>query len=195
MPSNHLILSSPSPPNPNPTQHQGLFQWVNSSHQVAKVLEFQLQHQSFQWTPRTDLLQDGLTWLKWLSSSSSSSTILLNFTFLIFFIFWFLFWLLFRTLDISSMKECLCWVLRINWENTNFRVRKPGLWLQRCHLPLDPWEVASLFWTLVFSSGKCNDHLGPSNSEMLQHERPGLTPANTRLWWMVSQQKDTSCTK
>ena len=53
-------LSSPSPPAPNPSQHQGLFQWVNSSHEVAKVLEFQLQHQSFQWTPRTDLLQDGL---------------------------------------------------------------------------------------------------------------------------------------
>ena len=38
----------------------GLFQWANSSHEVAKVLEFQLQHQSFQWTPRTDLLSDGL---------------------------------------------------------------------------------------------------------------------------------------
>ena len=49
-------LSSPSPPTPNPSQHQGLFQWVNSLHEVAKVLEFQLQHQSFQWTPRTDLL-------------------------------------------------------------------------------------------------------------------------------------------
>ena len=35
-------LSSPSPPAHNPSQHQGLFQWVNSSHQVAKVLEFQL---------------------------------------------------------------------------------------------------------------------------------------------------------
>ena len=35
-------LSSPSPPAPNPSQHQSLFQWVNSSHQVAKVLEFQL---------------------------------------------------------------------------------------------------------------------------------------------------------
>ena len=53
-------LSSPSPPAPKPSQHQGLFQWVNSSHEVAKVLEFQLQHQSFQWTPRTYLLQDGL---------------------------------------------------------------------------------------------------------------------------------------
>ena len=53
-------LSSPSPPAPNPSQHQGLFQWVNSSHEGAKVLEFQLQHQSFQSTPRTDLLQDGL---------------------------------------------------------------------------------------------------------------------------------------
>ena len=49
-------LSSPSPPAPSPCQHQGLFQWVNSSHEVAKVLEFQLQHQSFQWTPRTYLL-------------------------------------------------------------------------------------------------------------------------------------------
>ena len=48
-------LSSPSPA-PNPSQHQGLFQWVSSSHQVAKVLEFQLQHQSFQWTPMTGLL-------------------------------------------------------------------------------------------------------------------------------------------
>ena len=53
-------LSSPSPPAPNPSQHQGLFQWVNFSHQEAKGLEFQLQHQSFQWTPRTALLQDGL---------------------------------------------------------------------------------------------------------------------------------------
>ena len=49
-------LSSPSPPDLNLSQHQGLFQWVSSSHQVAKGLEFQLQHQSFQWTPRTDLL-------------------------------------------------------------------------------------------------------------------------------------------
>ena len=48
-------LLSPSPPAPNPSQHQGLFQWVNSLHEVAEVLEFQLQHQSFQWTPRTDL--------------------------------------------------------------------------------------------------------------------------------------------
>ena len=48
-------LSSPSPPAPSPSQHQGLFQWVNSSHEVAKVLEFQLQHQSFQWIFRTDL--------------------------------------------------------------------------------------------------------------------------------------------
>ena len=49
-------LSSPSPPALNLSQHQGLFKWVSFLHQVAKVLEFQLQHQSFQWTPRTDLL-------------------------------------------------------------------------------------------------------------------------------------------
>ena len=53
-------LSSPSPPALNLSQHQGLFQWVSSLHRVTKVLEFQLQHQSFQWTFRTDFLQDGL---------------------------------------------------------------------------------------------------------------------------------------
>ena len=53
-------LSSPSPPAPNPSQHQSLFQGVSSSHEVAKVLEFQLQHQSFQRNPRADLLQNGL---------------------------------------------------------------------------------------------------------------------------------------
>ena len=49
-------LLSPSSSAFNLSQPQGLFRWVSSSHQVAKVLEFQLQHQSFQWTPRTDLL-------------------------------------------------------------------------------------------------------------------------------------------
>ena len=53
-------LLSPSPPALNLSQHQCLFQWVNSSNQMAKVLEFQLQHQSFQWTHRTDFLSDGL---------------------------------------------------------------------------------------------------------------------------------------
>ena len=48
-------LSSPSPPAFNLFQLQGLFKWVSSLYQVAKVLEFQLQHQSFQWTFRTDL--------------------------------------------------------------------------------------------------------------------------------------------
>ena len=51
-------LSSPSPPTFSLSQHQGLFQWVSSSHQVAKVLEFQLQHLSFQLISRTDFLQD-----------------------------------------------------------------------------------------------------------------------------------------
>ena len=47
-------LSSPCPPVFNLSQHQGLFRWVSSSHQVAKVLEFQLQ--SFQWIFRTEFL-------------------------------------------------------------------------------------------------------------------------------------------
>ena len=49
MPSNHLILLLPSPLALNLSQHQGLFRWVCSPHQVAKILELQLQHQSFQW--------------------------------------------------------------------------------------------------------------------------------------------------
>ena len=51
---------SPSPSSFNLSQHQGFFQWVSSSHQVAKVLELQLQHQSFQWIFRTDFLWDWL---------------------------------------------------------------------------------------------------------------------------------------
>ena len=53
-------LSSPSPPAFNLSQHQGLFQQVNFLHQVARILELQLQHQSFQWIFRTDFLQNGL---------------------------------------------------------------------------------------------------------------------------------------
>ena len=48
-------LSSPSPPALSLSQHQGLFKWVSCPHQVDKVLVFQVQHQSLQWTPRTDL--------------------------------------------------------------------------------------------------------------------------------------------
>ena len=63
-------LSFPSPPTFNPSQHQGLFQWVNSLHQVEKVLEFQLQHQYIQWIFRNDFLQD---WLVWSPCSSRDS--------------------------------------------------------------------------------------------------------------------------
>ena len=49
----------------NLSQNQGIFQWSGSSQQVVKVLEFQLQHQSFQWTPRTDLLR--MDWLDLLA--------------------------------------------------------------------------------------------------------------------------------
>ena len=52
----HHPLLSPSPPALNLSQHQDLFKWVISSHQVAKVLEFQLKHQSFQWIFKTDFL-------------------------------------------------------------------------------------------------------------------------------------------
>ena len=69
-------LSSPLPPAFNLSQHQGLFQWANSSHEVARVLEFQLQHQSFQWTPRTDLLAVQGTLKSLLQYHSSKASIL-----------------------------------------------------------------------------------------------------------------------
>ena len=53
-------LSSPFPSPLNLSQHQGLFKWVSSLHQVAQVSGFQLQHRSFQWTLRADFLKDGL---------------------------------------------------------------------------------------------------------------------------------------
>ena len=57
MPSNHLILCCPLLLLPSILPSiRTLFQWVSSSHQVAKVLEFQLQHLSFQWIFRTDFL-------------------------------------------------------------------------------------------------------------------------------------------
>ena len=55
-------LSPPSPPVFSLSQHQGLFQWVGSSHHVARVLELQLQHHHFQWIFRIDFLQDWLVW-------------------------------------------------------------------------------------------------------------------------------------
>ena len=56
-------LPSPSPPVFNLSQHQSLLKWVSSSHQVAKVLEFQLQHQSFQWIFRADFLSSPFTFI------------------------------------------------------------------------------------------------------------------------------------
>ena len=67
-------LSVPSPPAPNPSQHQGLFQWVNSSHEVAKVLEFQLQHQSFQWIP--GLISFRIDWLDLLAIQGTLKNLL-----------------------------------------------------------------------------------------------------------------------
>ena len=61
---------SPSPPALNLSQHQGLFQWVSYLHQVAKVSEPQLQHQSFQWIFRINFL---FNWLVWSSCSSRDS--------------------------------------------------------------------------------------------------------------------------
>ena len=64
-------LSSHSPPAFNLSQHQGLYQWVSSSYQVAKVLKFQLQHQSLQWILRTDFLR-----MDWLDSQGTLKSLL-----------------------------------------------------------------------------------------------------------------------
>ena len=68
-------LLSPSPPVLNLSQHQGLFKWVSLLHQVAKVLEFQLQYQSVRWTPRTYLLEDGLVGSPWSTRDSQESSL------------------------------------------------------------------------------------------------------------------------
>ena len=67
--SSHPLLST-SPSTFNRFQHQGLFKWISSSHQVAQVLEFQLQHQSFQWTDfrYSDWFHSG--WTGWISLQS-----------------------------------------------------------------------------------------------------------------------------
>ena len=78
-------LSSPSPPAFNLSQHQSLFHRVSSSHQMAKVLEFQLQHQSFQWIISVDCFR--IDWfdllavqgtLKSLLQHPSSKTLILQ---------------------------------------------------------------------------------------------------------------------
>ena len=69
-------LLSPSPPALNLSQHQDIFKWVNPLHQVSKVLEFQLQHQSFQRTPRTDLLR--MNWLDILAVQGNLMSLLLH---------------------------------------------------------------------------------------------------------------------
>ena len=66
-------LSSLSLPTFNLSHHLGLFQWV-SSHQLAKVLEFQLQHQSFQWIFRTDFLR--MDWLDFLAVPGTLKSLL-----------------------------------------------------------------------------------------------------------------------
>ena len=79
-------LLSPSPPAFNLSQNQGLFQWVSPSHQVAKVLEFQLQHQSSQsiwfpwgWTGWISLLSKGLSRVFWTWQFKSISSLVLSF--------------------------------------------------------------------------------------------------------------------
>ena len=71
-PSHPLLF--PSPPAPNHSKHQGLFQWVSSLLQVAKVLEFQLQHQSFQWTP--GLISFRMDWLDLLAVQGTLKSLL-----------------------------------------------------------------------------------------------------------------------
>ena len=73
MSSKHLILCCPLLFLPSTFPSTSLFQWVSSSHQVAKVLKFQLQHQSFQWIFRTDF-----DWLDPLAVQGTLKTLLQN---------------------------------------------------------------------------------------------------------------------
>ena len=78
----HPTISSfvpPSPPVLNLSQHQGLFQWVSSLHQVAKVLELQFQHQFFQWRFRIHFFYDWLVWYPCCPRGSQESSPTLQF--------------------------------------------------------------------------------------------------------------------
>ena len=68
------LLSFRSPPAFNLSRHQGLFQWVSSSHQMAKGVELQLQHQSLQWILRIDFLYDWLVWSPCIPRDSHESS-------------------------------------------------------------------------------------------------------------------------
>ena len=71
--TSHPLLP-PSPPALNLSQHQGLFQWVTSLHQVAKILELQLQHQSFQWIFRVDFFR--IDWFDLLAVQGTLKSLL-----------------------------------------------------------------------------------------------------------------------
>ena len=94
-------LSSPSPPAFNLSQHQGLFQWVSSSHKMAKVLELHLQHQSFRWIFRTDFLSDWLVGSPCSPRNSQESSRTLQFKGITFSALSFLY-----SLTLTSIHDC-----------------------------------------------------------------------------------------
>ena len=79
MPSNHLILCLSALLLPSVFPSMNLFQWTGSSHRVTKVLELQLQHQSFQWIVRVDFLYNWLLWPPWCPRDSEESSPALQF--------------------------------------------------------------------------------------------------------------------
>ena len=117
-------LLPPSPPTFNLSQHQGLFKWVSSSYQVAKVLELQFQHQSFQWIFRADSFR--MDWLdllavqgtlkSFLQHHSSKGSILWRSAFFNSHIHT---WLLEKPwlwLDVPLLvKKCLCFLICLGW--------------------------------------------------------------------------------
>ena len=102
------LLSSPSPPAFNLSHYQGLFQWVSSSHQVAKVLEF--QHQSLQWIFRTDFLR-----IDWFDLHAVQGTLK-------------------NLLQTTVQKHQFCGTQLSLWSNSHIHMwllEKPYLWLDR----------------------------------------------------------------
>ena len=127
----HPTISSsmfPSPPSFSLPQHQGLFKWVSSSHQVAKVLEFQLQHQSFQWTLRTDLLQDGLVGSPCSTRDSQESSLTPQFKSI-------------NSLALSFLHHPTLTSIHDHWKNHLMSWMKWNL-LSCVQLFVTPWTVA-----------------------------------------------------
>ena len=209
MPSNHLIfLSSPSPPSFNLSQHQGLSQWASSSHEVAKVLEPQLQHQSFQWIFGIDFLYRWLVWFPCSPRDSQESSLTPQFKSISSLVLSFLY-----DPTLTSMHDCwknhsfdymdFCWqrLLRVPWtaRRSNQSVLKetsPEYSLEGLKLKLKlqyfghlMWRADSLEKTLMLGKIEGGRKRGQQRMRWLDGitNSVNMSLRSSRRWWWTGK--------